>query len=326
MKKMVMVLLIVLLGQMTFGFISTQTNDGFHELTKEDSMSIDSPKNDRHIIPPTTTNQKNELSQRISKQIHENRNKNNIISHGSSQKNFLISQIRPFATQENHIVTVGQSLTISGTLKSGQVPWTDEQIILIRPGYANLTTTTDSSTGDYQFSLIYTTNDIGKHNYTVYFPGNPSLLRQAAVLKEGVITVKDTITLKATTDQTSTTVPPNTPYNVIITLTYSDNSPFDPTAVTFTDEFNTPYDFSTLALNVSETYQDTGGGTPDTSTALNLIDIAVSSDTIIIPSNTGNQISSMDILLSVFLKNIQPFSEMAEQKPKLLEPCLLKMA
>ncbi|RMG41884.1 MAG: DUF4129 domain-containing protein [Methanobacteriota archaeon] len=334
MRKMAVIILVLLIGQLNFGFANFVYQD---RKAYDGSSASDESKAiiKNQILPPSKAN---ELPQQmISKSIKSIKTINShhrfsSLHPSAKEPSRPLFPIKVAATQENHSTAVGSTLSITGTLKSGSVPWTDEPVVLIRPGYANVTVTTDSVTGDYQFDLTYTINDIGRHNYTVYFPGNPSLLRVAAVLKYGVITVTDTITMKATTDQVTTTVPPNTGYNVIITFEFSDGTPFDPTAVNFKDEFNTPYDFSTLALNVTETYQDTGGGTPDTSTALNQIGLPVSSDTITLPSNTGNQIASMNILLSVFLKNFEPFtkiltfkSETDVQNPYIVNKLILQI-
>ncbi len=217
--------------------------------------------------------------------------------------------------QKDYSVKVGDTLTINGVLKSGSVPWANEQVVLMREGYANLTDITDAN-GNYKFSFSYTLSDIGRHNYTVYFPGNPSLLRQEGVLQEGVISVTETITMKAFTDQgtSAQTVTPNFPYNVIVTFEFSDGTPFDPTTASFENESNIAYDFSILKIDVIETYQDTGGGTPDTTTALNLVDQPVTGSTLTYSSNTGNQISSMDIKLSVTLKNYLEFADILSFK------------
>lgn len=301
---------------------NSQTTQVFHELEK--SQNLDQVQ---------TKKKTNELTSIISEQIQRNRQKNSEPQF-SSQRVVTPRSKLPIsinAVNENYTTNIGTTLSITGTLKSGQVPWTDEQVILIRPGYANQTTLTDSN-GDYQFDLIYSKSEIGRHNYTVYFPGNIPLLRQAATLKDGVITVRDTITMEATTDQVSTTVAPNTAYNVIITFKHSDGSFFNPSTATFTDEFNNMYDLSGLTVNVSETYQDTGGGTPETSTALNIVDLSVNSDTLTIPSNTGNQIASMDILLSVYLRNYTPLgsilsfnSETDTQNPFVVNKLILQI-
>ncbi len=238
-----------------------------------------------------------------------NQNKNNIQNYDFKLQS-LPKQKTGFKTLavQNYKTQIGVQLNINGVLKSSAPNdyWVGETVILIREGYANQSVVTGSG-GTFNFALTYTVADIGAHNYSVYFGGNPSLFRLPGTVKSGVITVFDVITLKITTDQLVTTVPPNTPYNILITLEHSDTSPFNPATFTYQNEFNTVVSTSAITYSLSEVYTPVTTGTANTATQASASNVPFSSSSISIASNTGSQTVSINIAETVSLANYLAF-------------------
>ncbi len=286
---------------------SDSLNDASGDKHSKPNEIPPSSKSEVHDLIPNQRmlQQQSALSQLVMNTIQSSSSRSISMQAKSPTRETSIS-FKPMATVEDHTIQIGQQLTISGNLASG-APWSDETVVLVREGYANLTTTTDAN-GDYQFQVTYGTADIGAHNYSVEFPGNPSLLRLAATLKTGKIVVTDAITMFATTDQNPAKIAPNTNYNILVSFEHSDSTPFDPSTATFFDEFNQQIDLSALRFDISETYNPTSGGSADSSTAVNLVDQSITGSTVTIPSNSGSQSVSIEILLTVTLKNYQGLS------------------